>query len=212
MKIRKPLIIAAAFIVLAAVNSFGQQAPAKAPLVFTEKHREMALKYMNDTKADYIKELTGISDAQLNFRAGPDRWTIAEIAEHITVTEEALFGAITAGPMKPDVAKCENPFRVSDGMILGAVTNRTRRATAPEAIQPNGRWKTVPALLASFEKTRNATIDFMKNTKTDLRNVFGQSPFGTVDGVQQMLFMIGHSERHLAQLKEVKADPKYPTK
>ena len=52
----------------------------------------------------------------------------------------------------------------------------------------------------------------MKNNKADLRNVFGPSPLGTLDGFQQILFVIGHSERHLAQLKEVKADRKYPKK
>jgi len=99
-------------------------------------------------------------------------------------------------------------------MVLGAITNRSpgRRATAPEQVRPNGRWKTKEALIAAFEKTRSATIDFMKNNKADLRNVFGPSPLGTVDGFQQMIFVICHSERHLAQLKEVKADAKYPSK
>ena len=204
-------LVLVAFFVLASSAAVAQ-APTNAKIEFTQKDRLFAVKYMDETKADYLGQLSGLSDAQLNFRAAPGRWTIAEIAEHITVVEETLFGMMTTGAMKPEAAKCDSPFRVSDGMIIGAVTNRTRKATAPEQVVPNGRWKTVPTLMASFEKTRGTTMEFMKNNKADLRNLFGPSPFGTVDGVQQMLFIVAHSERHLAQLKEVKADPNFPKK
>jgi len=195
-----------------AILLLATQAFAQASIVFTEKDRESALKYMNETKADYLDQLKGLSDAHLNFRSGEGRWTIAEIAEHITVVEETLFDWVTKGRFKPEVAKCENPFRIDDRLVLGGITNRSRKFTAPEPVQPNGRWKTVADLSASFEKRRNATIEFMKNNKTDLRGVFGRSPLGTLDGFQQILFIIGHSERHLAQLKEVKADKNYPKK
>ncbi|MFN0279244.1 MAG: DinB family protein [Pyrinomonadaceae bacterium] len=203
-------IIAVKLFVLSlfALQAFAQT-PAK---VFTEKDREFALKYLDETKADYIAQLTGISDAQLNFRAAEGRWTIAEIAEHITVVEQALFEWMTVGRFKPEASKCENPFRIDDRMLLGAITNRSKRVTAPEQVVPNGRWKTKEALIASFEKARGVTTDFIKNNKTDLRGVFGLSPLGTVDGFQQILFITGHSERHLAQLKEVKADKNYPKK
>lgn len=200
-------------ILLFATQAFAQT-PNPTPIVFTEKDREFAIKYMNETKADYLEQLKALSDAQLNFRAAEGRWTIAEIAEHITVVEEALFDWMTVGRFKPSTPKCDSPFRVADGMVLAAITNRSpgRRAQAPEQVRPNGRWKTVADLSASFEKRRDATIDFMKNNKADLRNVFGPSPLGTVDGFQQMIFIIGHSERHLDQLKEVKADKNYPKK
>lgn len=199
------------FIILSSLAVvLGQTAPAK--IVFTEKDREFALKYLNDTKDDYVKQLAGLSDAQLNFRSGEGRWTIAEIAEHITVVEEALFGMITNGTVKSEPPKCEDPFRVIDAMVILSITNRSQKFTAPEQVQPNGRWKTHADLVASFDKTRNTTIDYMKNNKVDLRNRFGQGPMGKLDAFQQFLFVSGHSERHLAQLKEVKADPKYPTK
>ena len=186
------------------------QAPAaKAPVVFTEKDREFALKYLNDTKADYIKQLTGISDAQLNFRAAEGRWTIAEIAEHITVVETALYGMMTS-PMAAKSLKCEDVPRFADTALILAITNRSQKFTAPEQVRPNGRWKTREDLIASFEKARAATIAYIKDNKADLRGTFVQTPMGTLDSFQGILFLSGHSDRHLAQLKEVKADAKYP--
>jgi hypothetical protein len=210
---RKLSIVSIFALVAISSSTAISQAPAeKALVVFTEKDRETALKYLNETKEDYVKQLTGISDAQLNFRAAEGRWTIAEIAEHITVVEEALFGMITNGTVKSEPPKCEDPFRVADTTIILAITNRQQKFTAPEQVRPNGRWKTRDELIASFEKTRGTTIDYIKNNKIDLRNRFGQSPMGKIDAFQQFLFVTGHGERHLAQLKEVKADPNYPKK
>jgi hypothetical protein len=185
--------------------------PAKAPVVFSEKDREFALKYLNETKEDYVKQLTGISDAQLNFRSAEGRWTIAEIAEHITVVESALFGMLTA-PNAAKTLKCDEVPRVVDTMLILAITNRGQKFTAPEQVRPNGRWKTKEDLIANFEKARAVTIEYIKNNKADLRGTFVQSPMGMIDSFQGILFVAGHGDRHLAQLKEVKADSKYPVK
>jgi hypothetical protein len=187
------------------------QAPAKAPVVFTEKDREFALKYANDTRDDFVQQLTGLSDAQLNFRAAEGRWTIGEIAEHIIVVENALRGMVDGG-MKSPVPACKDEFRIQDVSVILTITNRQQKFTAPEQVRPNGRWKTVPDLLANFETTRKTSFDYMKNMKEDMRSHFAGMPFGKIDAFQAYLFMIGHSERHLAQLKVVKADPKYPVK
>lgn len=203
------LLVTFLFILSSIGIATAQPAPAK--VVFTEKDREFALKYLDDTKADYVKQLTGISDAQLNFRAAEGRWTIAEIAEHITVVETALFGMFTA----PNAAKTYSIDivpRIADTALILAITNRSQKFTAPEQVRPNGRWKTRDDLLASFEKTRAATIEYIKNNKADLRATFVQSPMGTVDSLQGILFITGHGDRHLAQLKGVKADANYPTK
>lgn len=215
MKVRILSVVVSLFSIAFLMVSFtsvgiAQAAPAK--VVFTEKDREFALKYLNETRDDYAKQLTGLSDAQLNFRAGEGRWTIAEIAEHITVTEGALFGMITGQVLKAAPPKCEDVFRIGDTAIVLAITNRSQKFQAPETIRPNGRWKTRDELLTNFDKARNTTIEFMKANKADLRNVFMQNPFGMMDGVQWFIFLAGHADRHLAQLKEVKADAKYPAK
>ena len=190
------------------VTAFAQTAP---PKVFTEKDREFAIKYATDTRDDFVKNLTGLSDTQLNFRAAEGRWTIGEIAEHIIVVENALHGMVDAG-FKSPVPACKDEFRIQDVAVILAITNRQQKFTAPEQVRPNGRWKTVPDLLANFDTTRKTSMDYMKNMKEDMRSHFASMPLGRLDAFQAYLFMIGHSERHLAQLKEVKADPKYPTK
>src|SRR5688572_30695514 len=151
------IFVATAFLSFAGLGN-AQTAPA--PKVFTEKDREFALKYANDTREDFVKQLTGLSDAQLNFRAAEGRWTIGEIAEHIIVVETALFGLITGQIMKSAPPKCEDVFRMGDRAIILTVTNRSEKFQAPEQVRPNGRWKTREDLLLNFEKARNQTIEF----------------------------------------------------
>ena len=208
MKLMKPMFLVLSVLIFAELT-FAQ---APGPKVFTEKDREFALKYLNDTRDDFVKQLTGLSDAQLNFRSAEGRWTIGEIAEHIIIVENGLRGMVEAGMKSPvPAAKDEYP-RMLDLAIILAITNRQHKFTAPEQVRPNGRWKTVADLLANFETTRKTSIDYMKNMKEDMRAHFPNMPMGKMDAFQGFLFMVGHSERHLAQLKEVKADPKYPAK
>ncbi len=207
MNMKKYLYISL-IITLCSLTTLSQA--SSAPVVFTEKDREFALKYLNDTKDDFVKQLTGLSEAQLNFRAAEGRWTIGEIAEHIIVVESALMGMFNAPTAKRSFG-ADVP-RVADTAIVLAITNRGQKFTAPEQVRPNGRWKTRDELLSNFEKTRGATIEWMKANKEDLRSTFVRSPMGMVDSLQAMLFLTGHSDRHLAQLKEVKSDQKYPAK
>ncbi len=202
-----------AFLLFTFTVAFSQTQPAKTPVVFTEKDRETILKYLNDTKADFVSQLTGLSDAQLNFRPAPSRWTIAEIAEHIVLSEGLIFDSVTNTAMKSTPPEGKDNFRVRDVGIMLAITNRSQRFQAPEVLKPAARSKTRDELIANFEKARNATIEFMKANKADLRNTFMENPLmGMIDSFQWFLFMNGHADRHLAQLKEVKADPKYPAK
>jgi hypothetical protein len=189
-------------------------APAvKAIKVFNEKDREFALKYLNQTKDDYVNQLTGLSESQLNFRASPGRWTIGEIAEHIIVTENALFGMITEQAFKAPASAGLNEYRINDIAVILAMTNRIQKFNAPEPIRPNGRWKTTAELLSNFESTRAKTISFIKDNKLNLRNYSFNTPLvGISDSFQAFLSLGAHSERHLLQLKEVKADPAYPKK
>src|SRR5687768_3306433 len=95
------------FFAVITVFSFGAFSQTPPPKVFTEKDREFALKYANDTRDDFVKQLTGLSDAQLNFRAAEGRWTIGEIAEHIIVVENALRGMVDGG-LKTPVPACKD--------------------------------------------------------------------------------------------------------
>ncbi len=210
--LRSLALISLSIFILSTVSAYSQTQAAKAPVVFTEKDREFALKYLGETKDDFVKQITGISDAQLNFRPAPDKWSVAEVAEHIIVSEGTILGLIQ-GQILKSPENVSDVFRAKDTGVILAITNRSQKFTAPEMLKPAGRFKNREDLLSSFERARNQTIEFVKSNKINMRGHFFENPLmGMIDGYQWLLFLNGHTERHLSQLKEVKANAAYPSK
>jgi DinB superfamily len=107
---------------------------------FTEKDRDFALKYLKETQAEFLKAVSGLSEEQFNFKPDPKKWSVAEVAEHIIVVETRLLPTITEKILKNPAPEGKDFYRVVDGGIIMAITNRTTKLQAPEAIQPKGRW------------------------------------------------------------------------
>ena len=74
----------------------------------TPADKEKALKYLESTKKNIEDATKGLSEAQWNFKPAPDRWSVAEVMEHIAATEDRLQGLIVTQVMKapaaPDLA------------------------------------------------------------------------------------------------------------
>lgn len=188
-------------------------AEKKAAVVFTEADRTKALERFNMTKADFIEEISGLSEAQLNFKESPERWSVAEVAEHIITAEEAVLPLITEKVLKAPVAEGKDNYRVKDQAVWMAVTNRSTKFTAPERVQPNGRFKTKADILKGYNEARSKTLEFVKTTDIDLRNKFADNPvMGMIDAYQWLIFLNAHNQRHLDQIREIKADPNFPKK
>ena len=45
--------------------------------------RNRLIRYLTQTRNDLVSALEGLSEAQLDFKPAPERWSIAEIVEHI---------------------------------------------------------------------------------------------------------------------------------
>ena len=111
-------------------------------------------------------------------------------------------------PAAPE-KRAEDKF--TDQQILTMIPDRSHKVQAPEYLKPTNRWATREELVAAFEKSRGATMGYVRNTNDDLRDHFGPHPaLGTLDAYQWILLISAHSERHTKQIEEVKADPNFP--
>jgi uncharacterized damage-inducible protein DinB len=196
---------------LALTSALAQTAPAPAtPL--TAEERESALKQFETTRDNFLKTIAGLSQKQWTFKPAPDRWSVAEVAEHITVSESTIMGLIQNRVMQsPAAPEKREQVKGKDQMILLRVPDRSHKAQAPEMLRPTGRWATEAELVKAFDDSRKANMDYIRTTNDDLRDHFFDHPvFGTLDGYQWLLLLSTHSARHTAQIEEVKADPNFP--
>jgi hypothetical protein len=154
--------------------------------------------------------MSGLSDAQWTFKAGPDRWSIAEVAEHIAVSETTILQLVTDKLLKAPAAP-RDPNGISDERLLAALMNRSSRFQAPEMLRPTNRWATRDALTTDFLAARDKTTAYVKTTTDDLHGHSAPHPaFKMLDGYQWLLLLSGHSARHTAQINEVKVSAGYP--
>ncbi len=167
--------------------------------------------YLNSTRDTLLAKVKGLSEAQLAFKPAPEKWSVAEVLEHITATEDFLFELITGQVMKapPRPAGGEDVQAIDD-FVLKAIPDRTSKAKAPEPLVPSRRFGSTEATRKHFESSRAKTIAFLKETK-GLRDHAFDSPMGKkLDGYQWVLFIGAHCERHTKQIAEVMADAKFP--
>jgi uncharacterized damage-inducible protein DinB len=176
----------------------------------TPAERETLLKNLEESRERLLLMSKNLSRDQLHYRPAPDRWTVAECLEHISLVEARVLGAIQktleAGP---DPSKHSALEGKDDAIIPGAVA-RITRFKAPEHVLPTGRCPD-DQLLKEFEGTRQQTRSFAASTTADLRHHFYKHPaLGDLDLYQWMLLIAGHCDRHRVQSEEVMASPDFP--
>jgi len=215
----KTLFFAVCLVAAAVSTAPAQTSPSPVPksaaqesTTLTPEERTKAIDYLKQTQKDFLSSIEGVSEAQWKFKAAPDRWSIAETAEHIAVTEGFIWEMVTGKIMKsPAAPEKRAEVKGKEEMIMAKIPDRSRKAQAPEPLKPTGRWATREALAKEFEAMRAKEITYVAETKEDLRSHFEEHPaVKTMDAWQWLIFNGAHCKRHTAQILEVKADPNYP--
>lgn len=171
--------------------------------------RDRILQHLAQSREMLLDVIADVSAEQRNFRPGPDRWSVRDCVEHITVVENNILRAIHRNLEKPAGDKPDTQGK--DQLILDNVGPRKGRVKGPEAVMPNGRWPDFEELRREFLAARERTIAFAAESAANLRACAFPHPFlGPLDCYQWLLFLAAHSERHARQIEEVKADPAFP--
>ena len=179
-----------------------------APL--TKAEREFASNLFTTSANDLQAAVKGLSTAQLNFKATSESWSIAECTEHIALSE-INFHEMVQGVLKTDADPSKRAdVKVTDEQLINMIEDRTNKVKTQKPFEPTGKFGSQEATLTAFMDKRNEHIKFVESTDVDLRNRYQQLPFGTIDGYQVLLFIAAHTERHIKQIEEVKANPGFP--
>jgi hypothetical protein len=187
----------------------------------------------NDTvRRELAARVENLSEAQQTFRPAEGAWSIAEIIDHLSITEQnmvQLIGmllkkgegvaatAATATPGDGDdgsdggdgaqtaaTAHVFQPFSLDD--FIAQVEDV--KLTAPERVRPGGNVSLADALV-NLGRTR-ADIDAMRPRleSADLGAATYPHPaFGEFNSAQWLAFIGLHERRHLRQIEKLMAAP-----
>jgi hypothetical protein len=177
----------------------------------SKQERKTAISLMKDTRTEVLKSVKGLTNEQLNFKAGPDRWSIKECMYHIAITEEKLWGMMETNMKSPGNPEKRADIKISDDGLIKMIEDRSTKVKTMEPFEPkNSPYKTMDEAVMAYKNMRAEHIKYMKMTTEDLRNHVTVMPFGSIDCYQFCLFIAAHNNRHRQQIDEVKADPKFP--
>jgi len=171
--------------------------------------------YVKETGEAVLRATVGLSPAQWDFKA-TDRWSIAEILEHMVVVQEMVLGPIREQLAQAPVCEGREYARV-DEIIVERFPVRSGRLQAPEPAHPTGRFtpdESLERLIANCGRLREYV-----ESNPDLRlraiparplQAVTQGEFTEMDGYQWVLGVAAHTARHTDQIGEVKGAEGYP--
>ncbi|HNP18993.1 MAG TPA: DinB family protein [Fulvivirga sp.] len=176
----------------------------------SDAERAKAIDYLKSTEADLFAAVKGLTPEQLNFKANSESWSIAECVEHITITEGSIFGIIEESLKDEADPSRRGEVKMTDEQIMATIIDRSQKVKARSDLEPTQKFGTYKETLDTYKKLRKEHIDYVKKTDDDLRNHYFEFPFGVVDSYQVLVFLAGHSKRHILQIEEVKANANFP--
>ncbi len=173
----------------------------------TAGDRQRLVAHLEMTERWLVSELAGLSEAQLAFKPSPNTWSIKDVVEHLGIAEPQYWKQVEDSLKTPVTGyKPET----TDAGILWYGIDRTNRATTGEARVPDGRFKSAAEALASFRTLRSTMLEKARGSQDDFR---GRKLIdGNMDLYQWFLMISSHAQRHILQIREVKADKGYPAR
>ena len=178
-------------------------APAAAQM--SELERERLVAHLEMTERWLADELSNLSQAQLEFRRAPGTWSILEVLEHLVVVGPIYWEDLQQGVQGPPTS---DNLASGDATILWYGINRSNREPAVPSETPRGELHDVTAGLDQYRKNHARLVAYIRTTKDDLRHRIVQRQL--CDAYQWALLISTHEQRHILQIREVKAAQGYP--
>ena len=150
-------------------------------------------------------EVSSLSTEQLNYRSAPGRWTVAEVVEHLAIAEPEYWKLFQTGMAKPAQ---ELSRKASDADVLWYGIDRTRHEKTEPRKDPQGHKINISEALTRYGKMHATMVAYATTTTDDLRA--HTVPDWGVDAYQCLLEISTHEQRHILQIREIKAGAGFP--
>ncbi len=187
--------------------------PAADPNI-TAQERTQLVQLLKDSQKEFVQAVSNLSDDQWKWKPAPERWSVGECAEHIVLSEAALFSKAQGALKNPADPDWERKTAGKTEILLQVMAQRKGKATAPEEIVPSGKMPRAE-IMATFAEGRARTLKFVEETQLPLKEHLIEHPFpifNPLNAYQWVLYIPLHNMRHDKQIEEVKSTPGFPAK
>jgi len=173
--------------------------------------RARVIQLLRESQKEFLAAVENLSQEAWTYKPAPDRWSVAEVSEHIMLAEETLFGMAQKALGAPANPEAETRTAGKTEFLERVMVDRSRRAQAPESVKPLGLARA--EILDRYQGSRARTMKFIEATTAGLKAHTADHPFpvfGTLNAYQWILYIPLHNIRHNQQIAEVKASSGFP--
>ncbi len=184
----------------------------------------------NNSEVDQLIEQTAIiaaqtettfgtlTDTQLNWKPGRDRWSIAQCFEHLLNTNKAYFptfDSILSGQKRTRFIERLPVIPSIGGALLKKSLDpgNSRKLKAPQKVQPSNS-NVDRSVLTDFEEQQKLIAEYMARMKNlGLDSIIVTSPFLsliTYSLMDAFRIIVVHEQRHFQQASNVAKDTAFP--
>jgi hypothetical protein len=177
----------------------------------TAEDRERVVSGPERTRDSLVGAVSGLTQDQWDFQPGQGVWSIRECADHILVIERLLFQTVLELAAGPPDAERSARVRGKDDRMLAALADRAFKVRNPFPTRPSGEADSPATYIPACSALRAGVLDYARTTEDGLRDRVARHPLlKDLDGVQWLLLIWAHTDRHLAQVSEIQLHPDYP--
>jgi len=152
-----------------------------------------------------------LSEEQYGFSPAPERWSVAQLVEHLSIVEGNVAALLDKLLGKAEESGAEAAAAVGGGAFepvsIEEFVERTRavKLEAPERIRPTGTLALADSL-ARLRESRAALHTLRPRVeRADGHAIrFPHPAWGSLDLYQWLLFVGAHEDRHLSQIEALK--------
>ena len=90
----------------------------------SSKERKFSANLMKDTKTELIKSVKGLSEAQLDYKAAPDKWSVKECVYHIAISEKNLWQMLESAMKAPANPDKRTEIKITDEQMVSMMQDR----------------------------------------------------------------------------------------
>lgn len=167
--------------------------------------RQRLVAHLEMTESWLVSEVSGLSHGQLTYRMTPESWSVMDVVEHLAIAEPQYWKQLQDSLKQPVTGE---KIEATDAAILWYGIDRTNRQRTGEARVPHGTFKDLAGSLGAFRKLRTEMMQVARTSKDDMR---GRKLLeGNMSVYQWFLMISTHSQRHILQIREIKAHAGFP--
>jgi hypothetical protein len=183
----------------------------------TAAERDLAQVYLQQTHTGITGAIKGLSPAQWSFAPAPDRWSIAEIVEHVVFVFDLVLGPLRQQLAEAPAPPADRDCQLIDSIVIAQFPNRITKFPAPPMSHPGGRFVSPAEAAGPMKKIYADLNEYLESPDLRLHAIpaaplkaLTRGAHETMDGYQWILAAAAHCERHTKQILEVRADPHFP--